>query len=525
MRAERWSLAPALAVMTGLCVAMVLSWPVFPSVDGPVHGYYATVIRSLLFEPESPFAGAYQVAKPLPPYLFHYAALVALDGWLDPAWAEKLLVAAYIVTSIVAARKLGGALGAPDPNVPALAALPFILNLSLLFGFLNFNFGCAIAAYLIGFSIERRMRFKGWELGWFALIFGLMASMHPVPVFIFLIFVALHAVVEYWPLARAGKWVEASRGLARNYWGPVAVALPIVVWVIAISTRKGDPRPIPPYGTTLTRVMEALSFRVLSPVDNHLYRYLELGLLLGAGLVARQHVRRFWSRDGVRPLAALWGVCVVLYLAAPDQMAGSVYFNLRFAVFAGLLLGVAAGCLISSLNASVLRLGGAAAVIGVSLLLFWRVNDSYGRFSRTIDRTVRSLPDRAAGSSGLLVAYDDPRCRDCSLNVLYHAGSHYFRRNQAILLNNFWVRLPISMIEVANQHSWDDLTPREMGRLLFSDADEKPPFDFVILEGDPSNSGVQQAREQLMSRYDLVSASPDHQWLDLLIRRNARSRN
>src|ERR1039457_7576946 len=94
---------PRLAVLWGwaanallVCTAMVvLTAPVFPSQDGPVHLYYVDVIRSLLTH-SGPYAGYFEIKGLLTPYSLEYFALLVLEMAFPPALSEKLLVCCYI---------------------------------------------------------------------------------------------------------------------------------------------------------------------------------------------------------------------------------------------------------------------------------------------------------------------------------------------------------------------------------------------------------------------------------------------
>src|SRR5580692_10107338 len=86
----------ALFALVACTMAILLAAPAFPSQDGPVHLYYAAVLRGVLTH-STPYAQHFAIKSLLTPYALEYYSLLALETVLSPAVSEKVLVACYIV--------------------------------------------------------------------------------------------------------------------------------------------------------------------------------------------------------------------------------------------------------------------------------------------------------------------------------------------------------------------------------------------------------------------------------------------
>lgn len=80
------------ALVAAYCF-LVLSLPVFPSQDGPMHQYFSQVLFRLLTHSSSLYARYYHVRHVLPPYALYYYLLIAISRVLPMVWADKIVVA------------------------------------------------------------------------------------------------------------------------------------------------------------------------------------------------------------------------------------------------------------------------------------------------------------------------------------------------------------------------------------------------------------------------------------------------
>ncbi len=101
----------AFAVGVAACCAWILSLPVFPSEDGPVHMYYATVMTKLLSGAHGPLGDAFRIRHLLPPYSLYYYILIGLMQMFPAVVVEQLAVCIVVVTMASGFRFLCSAAG------------------------------------------------------------------------------------------------------------------------------------------------------------------------------------------------------------------------------------------------------------------------------------------------------------------------------------------------------------------------------------------------------------------------------
>ncbi|MFZ1941982.1 MAG: hypothetical protein WAU43_00085, partial [Acidobacteriaceae bacterium] len=89
-------LVPFLLLLAGYCI-WVLTLPLFPSLDGSLHLYYASVLGSLLSGSKE-FASYYFIRHILPPYALHYYFLIVVAHFFGYVMADKLLVCLIFIT-------------------------------------------------------------------------------------------------------------------------------------------------------------------------------------------------------------------------------------------------------------------------------------------------------------------------------------------------------------------------------------------------------------------------------------------
>ena len=88
---------------------MILSLPLFPSQDGPVHLYYVDVLRGVLTH-VGPYAQHFEIKSYVTPYVVLYYSLLALETVFPPLISEQLLICGYVLAFILGFQYLVGAL-------------------------------------------------------------------------------------------------------------------------------------------------------------------------------------------------------------------------------------------------------------------------------------------------------------------------------------------------------------------------------------------------------------------------------
>jgi hypothetical protein len=262
-----WSLTPHL--FAAFTVLMILSLPIFPSQDGPVHLYYVDVLRNLLAH-TGPYAQYFEIKSYINPYMFEYYTLLGLEQVFSPIMSEKLLICAYVLRFILSFRYLLGSV-TEHPTPWALGGALFCLNFYVQMSFLNYAFGTALVLLLAGCWLRWMNHLTAWRIVALSGGFTLLVFTHPLPPAVFLCFAALNLIVSF-VLERNREPRSSRKETLRNLWRPlVAVVLMGAVagaWILHFS----DSRPVPPTAKVqktlglFSRVLLELSFARIMPI-------------------------------------------------------------------------------------------------------------------------------------------------------------------------------------------------------------------------------------------------------------------
>ncbi|MGI4831634.1 MAG: hypothetical protein ACRYFU_26150, partial [Janthinobacterium lividum] len=121
------------AVVLLTCV-WVLSLPVFPSQDEPLHLYYVHIFSQLLGHENTTYTATYTIRHLFPPYATYYYALIGLGHFVSLENADKLVVCGCIFLFAVAGWVLLRAVNpesrwAPCPFSPCSTELAYLHGL------------------------------------------------------------------------------------------------------------------------------------------------------------------------------------------------------------------------------------------------------------------------------------------------------------------------------------------------------------------------------------------------------------
>ena len=200
-------LVPFLVLLAAYCV-WILTLPLFPSLDGSLHLYYASVMGSLLSGSKA-YSSYYFIRHILPPYALHYYFLIAVAHFFGYVMADKLLVCLIFVTTAFGFRYLARFLG-PSGDLMSLFIIPLLLNWPLGMGFYNYCLAIGMALWALGFwyrAVERRSQ-RLW-LAFLGVVI-LMVLTHPVPLILIYVLVGVDVGWRFWQDFRR-RGAEASR--------------------------------------------------------------------------------------------------------------------------------------------------------------------------------------------------------------------------------------------------------------------------------------------------------------------------
>ena len=500
-------------VLLACTAAIPLAAPLFPTQDGPVHLYYADVLRGILTH-SVPYAQHFRIKSLLTPYALEYYGLLALEFLFSPGWSEKLLVIAYIFAFGLGFRYLVESVaGRGSPWT--VAGIPFCLHMLLYMGFLNYSLALAVLLFQCGCWIRYAGGLTARRVA--ALTGGLILMLltHPVPAAIFLTFAGLYTLTEMaYDIAAGEPWRKLWRVRRAPLALSVAMGLVSLAWVSRFLERVPhgafDRSYLSMWGW-FNAVATELQLYPVAPFNLFRYRVGAMALLAFTGIAL---VAGLWqNRRNIRPPASALlvssGACFLLYCVVPERLNASFYFAERFPILWVLFLLAGAAALPLSRRWSIAA-GGLAVCVTATLLLQQRAN--VAEIGSQIAR-MQQLPPPRAGSAGLITAASRETPHGLQFHPYMWSAVHYFRRSQAILANDPWMNSPLIMLAPARPDRWSYLDPGDAGKALLSgkvsEADTGD-LDFVLQMGPP-DSGI----DAFMHRYGWSDTGGLNGWLQI----------
>ena len=461
-------------LMTLICTAYsvwVLSLPLFPTQDGPMHLYIAHVLQSVLAHPDGFYAHFYFVRHLLPPYALYYYALMFFSSFLPILVADKVIICIYFFLFAFGFRYLARSIG-PGGDFAALLSTLLLFNWPLGMGFINFCLSTSLALWALGLWCRTAGR-GGWgRKAAFVLLCYIIMLTHPVPLLAVLAFAGLDLLVRLVRerrlkplladaitlLAGSGTLAYVRLFTTQNLTRQVHVsAQPF--WRREIELVKGY---------ALLHSLTAFAGRsIVVTVD----RLLFYALLAGALAVALRYFRNA-RRARVWTVAQTWTLGAVLFLLAfpliPSDLNHSAYFSARLVLYLWIAaLAAAAG---SSLPGPGMRSGLILVAVGAAVLTLFLAETRIRPIALEIV-SFETMPPIPTHSVGLYL--HDPAYRfpaTTTYDPYFWSGVRMFRRTDSVLWNTPWLDLAII-----------PLGPRSfMPTSLFSPGDLENPEDLRL---------------------------------------------
>lgn len=464
----------------------VLSMPLLPTEDGPVHLYYAQILSQLLTHSNSTTAHFFRIKHLLPPYSLYYYVLILFGRLSSFLLADRLAVCLYFVLFITGFRYLAGGIGRNADRATLLATvLP--LNWALGMGFINFDLALAISLWAAGLWLRSAGRdgYSG-RVGFVVLAILTMLT-HPVPLLVLLAFAAITLCVA-WYQHRRHTGVGVPPFFIADLVTLGCASLTLVY--IKLFTRSNALAQVDHPSSRLTQLFQnihrfgsgyGVCFLTGHAVVILAYRLGLMLVLFGALAVAlRQRVRNRAERRWTVGDTCL--TCsVVLFVAMPilpSSINGSTHFADR------LLLFVWLAALCAATGGSVKERGGARAALIVAMLavngcLLYAAN----RFIRPLADSIASmekLPVTHRGQVGMIVEDlrqpGDSSYANPSWDAYMWAPVNLFRHEEAVLANPPWLDLAIIPVGArpALPASWIPQRLDDMPLFLARDLQEQP---------------------------------------------------
>lgn len=443
-------------------LAWLLSLPVWPSQDGPIHLYYTQVFGALLSHQPTPYAHFFTIKHLFPPYALYYYALLALSKIVPLVLADRLIICGYVISFIFGFRYFARALG-PAADTTTLLATLLLFNWSLGMGFVNFCLSLSFAFWAIGLWLRFQDR-SGSRLDlrrrlvFVALAFVIMFT-HPVPLLFFLAVCGVFFLVDLL-LRKDPRRLWSRRGSIRDLV-TLALAGLTVLYVKLYTTAHPFARVEPEKASYLSQLISrTLAYARedgVIPLFGHIpsiYIYrLAIGVLLVLPIVVglRQRLRNraahVWTHADTMFVLGL--LLLVLLPIIPPELNGLFFFAARLPliVWVGLLLAASGSVslFIPPSPAKNFKLA-RAVLLGFALVSNAALLAAGERIVRPIARMIAAVDNTPANLSGQVgFVIEDPRdvplgrVNNPSWYPFFWAYVHVLRHNNAILANAPWM--------------------------------------------------------------------------------------
>ncbi|MHB1796125.1 MAG: hypothetical protein ACYCPO_14270 [Acidobacteriaceae bacterium] len=437
-------------ILLALYCAWIFTLPLFPSLDGSLHLYYASVLGSLLSGSKD-FASYYFIRHVLPPYALHYYFLIAAAHFFGYLMADKLLVCLIFISTAFGFRYLARYLG-PSGDVMSLCIIPLLLNWPLGMGFYNYCLAIGMALWALGFwyrAVQKRSH-RLW-LAFLSTVI-LMVLTHPVPLLLIYVLVGVDVGWRFCQdMSRRGAWAASFKPVLRNFrsdviymllsWTTIGYIFPFVDKQKAMTNVLGtyDRRA---ELIKLFKLSTIAMFSGSSPVviayRLSLYAILLFSLYLGCAAAKRQWATRTYS-----PATAFLVCTVILTIAVPilpPVINGANYFSQRLVVFVWIgALAAASGFRgFDRAKETILATG----VVFYSVAVLVLANSMIRPVAAQISE-IETAPIRNTGLTGLTLSLPDaPVTTELNYVPYYWVGARYFRRSHSTLLNGGFLYEP-----------------------------------------------------------------------------------
>ncbi|MHB1936365.1 MAG: hypothetical protein ACYCOR_07240 [Acidobacteriaceae bacterium] len=517
-------LLPFVGLVAMYC-GWILSLPLFPAQDSPMHLYIASVLSSLL-SGSNHFSTYFYVRHLLTPYSFHYYFLIFFGRLFSFPIADKLLVCAIIVCSAFGFRYLALTVG-PSGDVMSLFAIPLFLSWALGMGFYNYCLSLGLAFWALAFwsrAVSYR-RHRMWIC--FLCAVTLMGLTHPLPVVLVVAFVVLHVVWR--KLQASSRCPTKLRGLHSGFaqfgWEIfyAAAASTIFLYIASFGSSGLSAKPIyraydPAAALAAIARAQYISLFAGTTIATRLDR-----LSLYAMLVLSITLACQGFRERCKCQSSSFGdillTCGVLLILAVTLLPPNIHavdaFSTRLITVVWLtMLAASSG---HSRFAPRLRfaLAAVACLYGVALLSMADVR--IRPVAKTI-AAVETLPIIAGKRVGLgsELPYR-PVGKELAFDPYYWTAARYFRRTRSTMLNSGWTYQNYIMLGSRSSAISSGLTPEIMGTprmledmLLQSPAEQGrilPRSDLLVFLGY-----TKQPQEMLADVRAIDRQEPQRAW-------------
>jgi hypothetical protein len=431
------------------CCVWILWLPVFPSEDGPVHVYYATVMTKLLSGVHDPLSQAFRIRHLLPPYSLYYYMLIALLTFFPAVLVEQIAVCITVVMMATGFHRMCTAAGSNGRGTVFLI-LPLLLNWPLFMGFHNYCLSIGLCFWAAGTWFGRRRHRRAV----FLLLVVLIVLTHPVP---------LLPLAALCGIDLAGRWalrpaLQQERATYMTEWrrdlATLACACASMSYVLLFTetnkVRENLLVHIHPFVSVMHyATLYGLGLFARASVATLVYTGLLFAVLFVGLFLAVRGFRRRERGSGWRPTDALFFAAVALLVLLPflpDTMNGGFYFNNRLLilVWCGAIAAASGGGVFAPRLRILLPALGCGALAYTLILAQVRIAPE----ARSAAEAERAPIVRSGENAILLPATDYEADPELRFRPLEWSAVRYFRRAGDVMLDAPFLDMSTMPIDV-----------------------------------------------------------------------------
>jgi hypothetical protein len=442
------SLYLLIAITAAYCL-WVLSLPLFPTMDGPMHLYYIHVIRSLFARTPNVYQSYYYIKHLLPPYSGYYYTQIALSKVFPDLVADKLVICFYFILFAFGFRYLATAIG-PSGEWMALLATPLLLSWPLGMGFVNYLLSLAAGMWAIGLWWRAGGTGDNKKKILFVVLVYVAMFSHPIP----LLFIVGYGFVELF-VRVLGRGKQSDKALYDKYLrqdaGYLLFACGSFLYVKLFTlsnpmqqsgSARGGIHAFSDHAFEFLHLLPLAAFKG-NDIETLLYNTaLTLILIVPLGLALRALWRNVkageWTKSDT--WIALCVLAIIVLPAVPSEVNHAYQFAERLVIVVW-LSATAAGSVYVARSRNFGRAVIVFALV-INAMILAMAQSRIAPIAKQIAR-IQDVPVQGTGSLGL-VLMQEPYERPTEINYdpFYWAGAHYFRLHDKVLYNSPWLQLP-----------------------------------------------------------------------------------
>jgi hypothetical protein len=436
----------------------VLSMPVFPSQDGPLHLYCVEIFRQLLAHHPGVYSQTYFINRYVPPYSLYYYGLIVLGKVMSLPMADKLIVCSYFLILPLGLRSLIRTISGSADWTP-LVFMPILLSWPLMMGFVNFCIATGFACFALSAwcrnrdqlptqsSHKLRLQFLFWLI--------LILLTHPVPWIFVLAFCFFDLSLRLLRL-RAASDPAVSRRAFRADLITALIGCLGYLYLRHFNTPlpPNDPiTPVPLIPRTIQNSFDYLRTRGLTLyAGTHgpaLFYRLGITLLFAAALIIGLRYGLPLLRERNWSSAVSWLFFGALFLivlpSIPTELNGSYYFAWRLLFLLFLCVVVASS--IAMERPGPIRSALLVIAFFTTILNIWLAFRLISPEACAI-ATIRNAPLVSTDKPGLVMwPAGGWRPTDLTFNPEEWGAANYFREHNLVLYNTSWIYVQIIPIK------------------------------------------------------------------------------